>query len=381
MKEFLETLEYVWMNQILGDRIISFIYGVVTFLLFYHWTLNKLTKRNYTNLKASLVIILSLLAINSIIFFLQSMYRSHSVKANDLYLFKGSLIELSCTFGIYTYVNFIFLDKKNHIYRQLRVLLVFACFGLYFTSFSLFVVYPNYSLDLFNTLSIIIKATIATVLEILINNIFRNQEQKENQVKIEKLKLNEQVIKAQYEVLHAKVNPHFLYNSLNSIAGLAMVDSEKTKRMALSLSNFFKYSINRESRNITTIDEEIEMINTYLEIEKIRFGERLQYSISVDATTNNIKIPKFLLQPLVENSVKHGQNIKDNTLDIKVETIHLDKKLQISVKDQGRPFDVEINPGYGMKSVYDKLDLFCPGKYEISLVNSPEKSMNIIIEL
>ena len=85
-----------------------------------------------------------------------------------------------------------------------------------------------------------------------------------------------------WKLFMLKINPHFLYNSLNTIAGLALVDGEKTRQMALALSRFFRYSINKEQTNLICVSEEIEMINTYLDIEKIRFGNQLDYKIECD---------------------------------------------------------------------------------------------------
>ena len=106
--------------------------------------------------------------------------------------------------------------------------------------------------------------------------------EEKKQRKIKETILEKELIHAQLEALHAKINPHFLYNSLNTIAGLALVDGEKTRQMALALSRFFRYSINKEQTNLICVSEEIEMINTYLDIEKIRFGNQLDYKIECD---------------------------------------------------------------------------------------------------
>lgn len=171
-----------------------------------------------------------------------------------------------------------------------RFLIESICFYFYFTELAVYIRHGWEDNFLFDTIWNFILAIIATSLDLVFRYIFKLQQMKENQAKIETLELREQIIKSQYEVLHAKVNPHFLYNSLNSIAGLATLDGEKTKKMALSLSRYFKYSVNRDAHNIISVKEEIEMINTYLEIEKIRFEERLQYSVSAASDTLDLKI-------------------------------------------------------------------------------------------
>jgi LytS/YehU family sensor histidine kinase len=192
--------------------------------------------------------------------------------------------------------------------------------------------------------------------------------------------LKEQLTKAQLDTLHAKVNPHFLYNSLNSIAGLALTDGQKTQQMAVSLSKFFRYSINHEEDNLVTVSEELEMVETYLNIEQIRFEERLNFEVIKAPGTEGKKIPRFILQPLVENSVKHGMKGNEDNLFIRVQTQMEGQKLSLSVEDDGKPFGDEFVPGYGLKSIYDKLDILFPEKYEVALYNEPVKRVRILIE-
>ncbi len=379
MQEIIEIAKNVWQNLVLGGRLSTFVFSIIAFLLFYHWSLYKLAKLKFSIVKSSLIILIAFIAFKFLFFFLQYPYRSSTVWSNDFFYFVADLIQLSIIFTVYTFGH-IYLLRKGKTHKVQISIIVFVCFFLYFTEFA---IYIRHGLDdfLYRTIWSLILAIIATSLDAVFRSVLKLQQMKDNQVKMENLKLQEQILKSQYEVLHAKVNPHFLYNSLNSIAGLALVDGEKTKKMALSLSRYFKYSMNREARDFISIKEEIEMIMTYLDIEKIRFEERLQYSISAAPDTLNVKIPRLLLQPLVENAVKHGQNKTDYKIDINIDIHKTDNKLIISIKDTGKPYDEEIKPGYGLKSVYDKLDLFCPDGYEVSLMNYPEKEMEITIEL
>ena len=197
--------------------------------------------------------------------------------------------------------------------------------------------------------------------------------------KIDKLKSQKKNIEIQFEALQSKVNPHFLYNSLNSIAGLATVDGEKTRQMALTLAQFFRYSMNKEQEMMITVEQEAEMTNTYLKIEKIRFGDKLNYHIEISNEAKLCKVPRMLIQPLVENCIKHG--MKGDFLNIEVSFLMSDSTLTISVKDNGAPFPEDIIPGYGIQSVYDKLDLLCPGKYHVELKTSPKKDFRIYIRM
>jgi sensor histidine kinase YesM len=184
-------------------------------------------------------------------------------------------------------------------------------------------------------------------------------------------RLQQQLSQSQLDALSSKINPHFLYNALNSIAGLATFDGLKTRSMAIALSKLFRYNVNKEESSYVSIREELEMVLTYLEIEKIRFDERLRYSYTVPQELEEELIPRHLLQPLVENAVKHGGSA-DN-LEINIALKKNEKGIIISVSDNGRPFDQNFSPGYGIKSLYDKLDLLTSGRYEIAFENKPKQ--------
>lgn len=191
--------------------------------------------------------------------------------------------------------------------------------------------------------------------------------------------LQKDLVQAKLDALQAKINPHFLYNSLNSIAGLALVDGEKTRQMALALSKFFRYGMNREQSNLTSLADELDIIRTYLDIEKIRFGERIDFSIMADKPSLEVLVPRMLLQPLVENSVKHGLKDGISKISIWVEAKICNGTLIVSVSDNGAPFVSDFVPGYGLKSVYDKLDLLFPGDYQVEILVNEKKQVRIEI--
>ena len=183
--------------------------------------------------------------------------------------------------------------------------------------------------------------------------------------------MQQQVAQSQLDALSSKINPHFLYNALNSIAGLSTTDGLKTRDMAIALSKLFRYNINTEESNYATIAQEMEMVLVYLEIEKIRFEEKLQYNISISQEIELELIPKHILQPLVENAVKHGAGL--NGVSIHISIRKNEGRIVIAVADNGRPFNTDFNPGYGIKSLYDKLDILASGNYEIAFLNEPKE--------
>jgi len=197
----------------------------------------------------------------------------------------------------------------------------------------------------------------------------------ENETKLSNLR--ELKSRAELNALHSRINPHFLYNSLNSIAGLAHEDADKTEHMALSLSKLFRYSINKDQSDWTTFKEEMEMVRIYLEVEKVRFDDRLSYSVELPRELEDYKIPRFMIQPLVENAVKHGISKSVKSGQIKVAVTQEGKKLFISVSDDGPAFPNDLAPGFGIQSIYDKLEILYKDKFEMNFINSPQKQVLI----
>ncbi|MDO3695234.1 histidine kinase [Wenyingzhuangia sp. chi5] len=200
----------------------------------------------------------------------------------------------------------------------------------------------------------------------------------ENEMKLSNLR--ELKTKAELTSLQSQINPHFLYNALNSIASLAHTNADKTEKMALSLSDLFKYTINRKDKKISTVNDELEMVRSYLEIEQTRFGDRLEFVINVEDEVLQEEIPMFLLQPLVENAVKHGVSKIEDKGVIKLNIIKKDKGLEIEVTDNGPDFPEGLVSGHGLQTVYDLLRLSYGDKAALKWQNTPQKSICILID-
>lgn len=201
---------------------------------------------------------------------------------------------------------------------------------------------------------------------------------KEKDVELSRLK--EAKAEAEVKMLQSQINPHFLYNALNSIASLAHTDADKTEKMALSLSDLFRHSINRKGKKVNTFGDELSLVRNYLEIEQIRFGDRLDFSIDVEPDLLAVEIPMFMLQPLVENAIKHGISKIEGQGEIVLKVNKKDKGILISVQDNGPNFPEGLVSGHGLQTVYDLLRFSYGDKAEISWHNLPKKEITIYID-
>lgn len=201
---------------------------------------------------------------------------------------------------------------------------------------------------------------------------------KEKEVELSRLK--EAKAEAEVKMLQSQINPHFLYNALNSIASLAHTDADKTEKMALSLSDLFRHSINQKEKKTNTLGDELSLVRNYLEIEQIRFGDRLQFSIDVEPDLLSLEIPMFILQPLVENAIKHGISKIEEQGEINLQITKNNNGILISVQDNGPDFREGLVSGHGLQTVYDLLRFSYGDKTEISWHNQPKKEITIFID-
>jgi len=175
--------------------------------------------------------------------------------------------------------------------------------------------------------------------------------------------------KAQLEVLRYQLNPHFLFNALNSIRASVDEDSNRAKEMITQLSEFLRYSLLGESEKKIPLGEELEAVKNYLAIEKIRFEEKLEIEFDVEKAAEDFKVPCFLLNPLVENAIKHGWQTSAKPLKIKISAKVSESGLVLEVMNSGKLENLHNSNGtkIGLKNVRERLEkLFgANGKFEL----------------
>jgi len=156
-----------------------------------------------------------------------------------------------------------------------------------------------------------------------------------NRDRIERLELNANLKQAQLYTLKGQVNPHFMFNSLNNIRGLMLEDVERSREMLTKLSEILRYSLTKNKLNDIPVEEELEMVDHYIDLSKIQFEDRLKFTKRVDPDTLELDIPPMLIQLLVENAIKHGiSNLKQGG-EIVLSMERREAQLEIEVRNTG----------------------------------------------
>ena len=173
--------------------------------------------------------------------------------------------------------------------------------------------------------------------------------------------LTELAATAQLAALRAQINPHFLFNSLNSIAQLIRVDPDKAEACVERLADMFRYILRRAEKEFVPLADELEMAKAYLEIERARFGDRLRVEARIDQRSLHQLIPNLILQPLVENAVKHGLSRKLGTGTVRIDATVSDGCLNLAVGDDGLgmatpALEGVYERGLGLRNLRDRLE-------------------------
>jgi two-component system LytT family sensor kinase len=183
---------------------------------------------------------------------------------------------------------------------------------------------------------------------------FRQVQEKERQEE----QLRALATEAELKALKAQINPHFLFNTLNTIAQLIHADSERAEATVERLAEMFRYVLNGSERGLVPLEEELAFLDDYLEIERVRFGDRLRVTRRISPEILELLVPSLVLQPVVENTVRHGQGA-DGSVDLGIDVRADGTRAVITIRDQGpgMPAGHEISDGtgHGLRNVDQRL--------------------------
>jgi len=181
--------------------------------------------------------------------------------------------------------------------------------------------------------------------------------------------------------LKNQINPHFLFNSLNSVSSLTITSPEKAQEMIIKLSEYLRYSLSNKEQQITNLKTELDNIKLYLEIEKIRFGDRLDFQFNCSEKSLEAKIPAMILQPLFENAIKHGVYESTETIHIVLECTSGENNLEVSLKNNFNPEAKQTKgAGIGLKNTKERLFLIYK-QNDLLTVNKEEKTYRVSIKI
>lgn len=211
----------------------------------------------------------------------------------------------------------------------------------------------------------------------------QEQEQRAARLALEKSQLEASLNQAQLEVLRARLNPHFLFNSLQNISVMTRQDPQTASRMLTRLGDLLRAVLRHDSQPETTLQDEVELTRAYVALEQMRFGDRLRVDFDIAPQVQQAMVPCFLLQPLIENAVVHGLRGAQKTGIITVSAVSQAGELVLAVTDNGigppagDPAEMKI--GVGLRSTRERLEGMYPSRHTFSIRKPAEGGAEVRI--
>ncbi len=217
----------------------------------------------------------------------------------------------------------------------------------------------------------------AVAIPLKIWNNTRNEKKLEEQERL--------LVEARLAALTSQINPHFLFNTLNSVSSLIRTNPGQARVMVVQLSKVLRRLL-RKHENFSTLRDELSFIEDYLAIEVVRFGDKLRFERDVAEDTLDMLVPSMLLQPLVENSIKHGLRGKVEGGTIRIRTYRTGSKLHLLVEDDGVGIPEDklatlLERGIGVNNVHERLKVLFGSEYRMWIDSEPGKGARIQIEV
>lgn len=174
--------------------------------------------------------------------------------------------------------------------------------------------------------------------------------------------------------LQSQLQPHFLFNALNGISSLIGMDAYKSQEAIVDLSDFLRSTINLKETKLHTLYKEVELAKSYLKIEELRYDEKLSIQFRIQENTSDFLVPPLLLQPILENSIKHGFSYYNDYLSIFIEVSKTANQLQILIKNDGKALEQnDVIFGNGLANILDRLEVLYKDNFQFKIYQSEDK--------
>jgi LytS/YehU family sensor histidine kinase len=201
----------------------------------------------------------------------------------------------------------------------------------------------------------------------------------------ETARLNEQLSKARLDALRRQIEPHFLFNTLNAIAGLVREKrNDAAVSMIAGLSDFLRRVIKDPDRQVVPLREEVEFLQRYLDIQKVRFADRLQIIVDIPREFLPVQVPSLLLQPLVENAIKHGIAKRAQEGTIRIAASRSNGMLTLSVYNDGpalRADSAEADTGIGLSNMRTRLRSLYGDSFQLNMRNQEPGGVQVSVSV
>jgi len=193
---------------------------------------------------------------------------------------------------------------------------------------------------------------------------------------IQNLRLEANTKEVELNKLKSQLNPHFMFNSMNSIRALVDEDPKKAKVAITQLSNILRNTLMMHKNKYIKLEEELVLVKDYLELEHIRFEERLNFNLSIDPNTLSLNVPPMMVQTLVENGIKHGISKYPEGGHISINTLKIENGFEIEIINTGQlMLQTKSDSGFGVENTTNRLELLFGKKASFSLKNLDDKNV------
>lgn len=203
----------------------------------------------------------------------------------------------------------------------------------------------------------------------------QESERRRRETELRAVRLEARMTEARLDALRMELNPHFLFNTLNTVSGLAKRgEGEAAVRTLSRLGELLRLTLGDDLEHEVTLAEEADLLDRYLEIERARFGDRLTIDVRIAPAVQNALVPTLILQPLVENAIRHGVAAVRGPCRLDVEAVATGDRLELQVRDTGRGFDHPGSPpreGIGLRNTRKRLAALYEDEAELELVSPP----------